>query len=689
MIGQDHIRRLTQVISGAAVVAVTDVNAEQAAAGRRRGARGEGVRHRPGTDRRRQRRRGRSCAPGVPPTRSTCWPRSPRQAGVLREAAGHHAGGLPADHRRPRSRSVVGLVQVGYMRRYDPAYRAMKEVSTAATSAPRLMMHSGHRNPRCPAHYTREMAITDTAVHDIDTARWLLGEEIVAAQVLKPRKNSLGGDLEDPLLTVLETETGVLIDIETNVNIRYGYDIRGEIVGEQGTVSLAESTPIIVRQRRVVHRPGHPGLAGAVHPRLRRRIPGMDRRHRRQWRVRSQLLGRVRGRGVSDAAVEALHDASQQRRPIDAGRQAARPDSRQQAEHPPRHRIIPTSRNRQVRRGQSKKESTVATIRLTVAQAVVRFLAKQYSERDGVQQRLIPGCFGIFGHGNVAGVGQALLEAATTGEADLPYYLARNEQGMVHAAAGLPRPATGCRRWPAPRRSVPGSANMLTGAALATTNRLPVLLLASDIFATRVGSPVLQELELPSGYDISVNDAFRPLSRFFDRVWRPEQLPAGDARRDAGAHRPGRDRRRHPRPAAGRAGRGATTGRRSCSPKRVWHIPRPVPEPAALARAVAAIRSREAAADRRRRRGHLQRGDRGSWRDFAAATGIPVADTQAGKGGIRWDHPQAVGGVGSTGSPVANALARDADVIIGIGTRYQRLHHRIARPRSSTRTSGS
>ena len=111
-----------------------------------------------------------------------------------------------------------------------------------------LMMYSGHRNPEVPAHYTREMAITDTAVHDIDTARWLLGEEIVAAQVLKPRKNSLGGDLEDPLLTVLETESGALIQIETNVNIRYGYDIRGEIVGEQGTVSLAESTPVIVRR---------------------------------------------------------------------------------------------------------------------------------------------------------------------------------------------------------------------------------------------------------------------------------------------------------------------------------------------------------------------------------------------------------------------------------------------------------
>src|SRR3954452_2641817 len=167
-----------------------------------------------------------------------------------------------------------------------------------------------------------------------------------------------------------------------------------------------------------------------------------------------------------------------------------------------------------------------ARMRLTVAQALIRFLSVQYSERDGVQQRLIPGCFGIFGHGNVAGVGQALLEAAATGSAGLPYYLARDEQGMVHAAAGYAKPRNRLQALACSASVGPGSANMLTGAALATTNRVPVLLLASDIFATRVSSRVLQELELPSGYDISVNDAFRPLSRFFDRVWRPEQLPA-------------------------------------------------------------------------------------------------------------------------------------------------------------------
>ena len=165
------------------------------------------------------------------------------------------------------------------------------------------------------------------------------------------------------------------------------------------------------------------------------------------------------------------------------------------------------------------------TVRLTVAQALVRFLANQYSERDGVEQRFIPGCWGIFGHGNVAGVGQALLEAAPTGE--LPYHLARNEQGMVHAAVGFSRMRNRLQAMACTASIGPGSTNMLTGAALATTNRIPVLLLPSDVFATRVAQPgVAGAGAARHGYDISVNDAFRPLSRFFDRVWRPEQLPA-------------------------------------------------------------------------------------------------------------------------------------------------------------------
>ena len=303
-------------------------------------------------------------------------------------------------------------------------------------------------------------------------------------------------------------------------------------------------------------------------------------------------------------------------------------------------------------------------MRLTVAQALVRFLAVQYSERDGVEQRLVPGMFGIFGHGNVAGVGQALLETPEL----MPYHLARNEQGMVHAAVGFSRMRNRTQLLACTASIGPGSTNMLTGAALATTNRVPVLLLPSDVFATRVASPVLQELEQPSGYDVSVNDAFRPLSKFFDRVWRPEQLPAALL----GAMRVLTDP----------AETGAVTialpqdvqaeafdWPEELFARRVWHLPRPVPEPAALARAVEIIRSA--------RRPLLVAGGgvhyseaTDALRAFAEATAIPVADTQAGKGALLWDHPQAVGGVGSTGSPVANALARDADVVIGVGTRW-------------------
>jgi 3D-(3,5/4)-trihydroxycyclohexane-1,2-dione acylhydrolase (decyclizing) len=306
-------------------------------------------------------------------------------------------------------------------------------------------------------------------------------------------------------------------------------------------------------------------------------------------------------------------------------------------------------------------------IRLTVAQALVRFLANQFSERDGVQQRLVPGCLGIFGHGNVAGVGQALLEAHRTG-IDLPYHLARNEQGMVHTAVGYSRMRNRLQALACAASIGPGSTNMVTGAALATTNRIPVLLLPSDVFATRVASPVLQELEDPRTYDISVNDAFRPVSRFFDRVWRAEQLPSALL----GAMRVLTDP----------AETGAVT---IALPQdvqaeaydwpdelfapRVWHIPRPVPEPAALARATELIRSAQrpllVAGG-----GVLYSAATDALRHFAEATNIPVSDTQAGKGALLWDHPQAVGGVGSTGSPVANALAREADVVIGVGTRY-------------------
>ncbi len=285
----------------------------------------------------------------------------------------------------------------------------------------------------------------------------------------------------------------------------------------------------------------------------------------------------------------------------------------------------------------------MSTVRLTVAQALVRFLGNQYSERDGVHQRLIPGCWGIFGHGNVAGVAQALLEAHTTGSADLPYYLARNEQGMVHAAVGYSRMRNRMQAFACSASIGPGSTNMLTGAALATTNRIPVLLLASDIFATRVSSPVLQELELPSGYDVSVNDAFRQVSRFFDRVWRPEQLPAAML----GAMRVLTDP----------AETGAVTialpqdvqaeahdWPEELFAKRVWYIPgryRNPPRWIGQSRCCVGPQT----VDRRRRRGALQRGDRGA---APARRGHrhPGRRHSGRQGSMLWDHPQAIGGVG-------------------------------------------
>lgn len=314
------------------------------------------------------------------------------------------------------------------------------------------------------------------------------------------------------------------------------------------------------------------------------------------------------------------------------------------------------------------------TVRLTVAQAVVKFLANQYSERDGVEQKLFAGCFGIFGHGNVAGIGQALLQAelqTLDGNADapdLPYILVRNEQGAVHAAAAYAKTKNRLQTWAVTSSIGPGATNMVTGAALATTNRLPVLLLPSDIFSTRYPDPVLQQLEDPRSLDVSVNDAFKPVSRFWDRINRPEQLiPSLLAAM---------------RVLTDPAETGAVT---LCLPqdvqaeafdfpvelfrRRVWHVARPVPEPAALARAVEAIRSAKkpivVAGG-----GVIYAGAAEALRTFAQATGIPVADTQAGKGAINFDHRMAVGGVGSTGNTAANTLAREADLVIGIGTRY-------------------
>ena len=314
-------------------------------------------------------------------------------------------------------------------------------------------------------------------------------------------------------------------------------------------------------------------------------------------------------------------------------------------------------------------------LRLTVAQALVRFLAAQRCERDGISRPFFAGCFGIFGHGNLAGIGQALLEAELRQPGVLRYHQARNEQAMVHAAAAFARMRNRLSAWACTSSIGPGATNMITGAALATINRLPVLLLPGDVFATRVAPPVLQELEYPGGYDVSVNDAFRPVSVFFDRIWRPEQLPSALL----GAMRALTDP----------AGTGAVTlalpqdvqaeahdWPRELFAERVWHVPRPVPEPAVLAHAAGIIRSAArpliVAGG-----GVIYAEATAELRAFAEATGIPVAETQAGKGTLRYDHPLALGAIGSTGTAAANAMAargrrghRDRHPV-------QRLHHRV------------
>ena len=303
-------------------------------------------------------------------------------------------------------------------------------------------------------------------------------------------------------------------------------------------------------------------------------------------------------------------------------------------------------------------------MRLTVAQALVRFLRVQSVERDDQQHRFFAGCFGIFGHGNVAGLGQALLES---GE-DFPYYLARNEQAMVHTAVGYARMSNRLRAFACTSSVGPGATNMVTGAAVATTNRIPVLLLPGDVFATRRANPVLQELEDPTSLDVSVNDALRPVSKYFDRVWRPEQLP------EAMLHAM--------RVLTDPAETGAVTLAlpqdvqteawdypESLFEPRVWRIRRPPPESQLIERLANKVRS--AARPLIVAGGGVIYADATkSLTDLVDGTGIPVAETQAGKGSLRFDHAQSVGSIGATGSTAANAIARDADLVIGIGTRW-------------------
>jgi 3D-(3,5/4)-trihydroxycyclohexane-1,2-dione acylhydrolase (decyclizing) len=310
----------------------------------------------------------------------------------------------------------------------------------------------------------------------------------------------------------------------------------------------------------------------------------------------------------------------------------------------------------------------VSTERLTVAQAVVRFLVQQHSERDGVEHRLVRGVFGIFGHGNVAGLGQGILQSTLADPAALPYHQGRNEQAMVHAASAYARTCNRMSTLACTTSIGPGATNLVTGAALATINRLPVLLLPGDVFATRASGTVLQQLETPHGHDVTVNDALRPVSTYFDRVWRPEQLPStllGAMRVLTDPAQTGAVTVALPQDVQAEAFDWPV----ELFARRVWHVGRPEPEPAVLARLVDLIPGA--------RRPLLVAGGGVIYSEatqalarLAEATGIPVAQTQAGKGALAHDHPQSVGAIGSTGTSAANALAREADLVIGVGTRW-------------------
>jgi 3D-(3,5/4)-trihydroxycyclohexane-1,2-dione acylhydrolase (decyclizing) len=302
-------------------------------------------------------------------------------------------------------------------------------------------------------------------------------------------------------------------------------------------------------------------------------------------------------------------------------------------------------------------------MKLTVAQALIRFLDQQYVERDGVEHKFFAGCFGIFGHGNVGGIGQALFEYP-----EFKYFQARNEQAMVHTAVAYSRMKNRLSAFACTSSIGPGATNMLTGAALATINRIPVLLLPGDIFATRHIGPVLQQLEDTSNADASVNDAFRPLSKFWDRINRPEQLMSSLLQAMRVLTSP--------------ADTGAVT---LCLPqdvqaesfdfpenffrKRVWFQSRALPDSALLLRAANLIS--EAKKPMIIAGGGVIYSEATSaLTSFCEATGIPAAETFAGKGSLRYNHPLNLGAAGATGTEGANAYAAEADLVIGVGTRY-------------------
>lgn len=303
------------------------------------------------------------------------------------------------------------------------------------------------------------------------------------------------------------------------------------------------------------------------------------------------------------------------------------------------------------------------TVRLTMAQALVRFLEQQFVERDGVERRLIRGVFGIFGHGNVTGLGQALDEMAV----DLPYFQPRSEQAMVHTAAAFARMANRLATFACTSSVGPGATNLITGAAGATINRLPVLLLPGDTFASRRPHPVLQQLEDFGNPDVSVNDALRPVSRFWDRINRPEQLLTSlpeACRTLTDPVRTGAVTIALPQDVQTEAYDYPST----FFEKRIHRVSRPLPAQIDMDRAFDSIRQA--------RRpliiaggGVIYSEATGVLADLSSQCGIPVSETQAGKGSLPWDHPWSVGPIGALGGLAANRLAANSDVVLAVGTR--------------------
>ena len=306
----------------------------------------------------------------------------------------------------------------------------------------------------------------------------------------------------------------------------------------------------------------------------------------------------------------------------------------------------------------------MGTIRLTTGQALVNYMARQYVERDGVEHRFFAGLWGIFGHGNIGGVAQAIQQA----EESFPYYLCRNEQAMVHTAVGYAKLRNRLGAYACLTSIGPGATNMVTGAASATINRVPVLLMAGDMFAERVQSPVLQQLEWPGSQDTSVNDAFRPVVRYWDRINRPEQVitVAPEVMRILTSPvETGAVFLALPQDIQTYAFDFPT----EMFERRVWRIPRNRADAGSIAAAAAWIR--EAKRPVIFAGGGVRYSEASeALRAFAEQTGIPVAETHAGKGSLPYDHPLSLGGAGVSGTLAANQVAPEADLVIGIGTRF-------------------